>query len=76
MRSTAVKAFDRNEVTLSIADQLEKDIATLPRPPAPACRTITRSSGSFKAIRSPISFRYPLGRSPSASNAIRQPPPS
>ena len=34
MRSTAVKAFDRDEVKLSIADQLEKDIATLPRPPA------------------------------------------
>ena len=29
MRSTAVKAFDRTEVNLSIADQLEKDIATL-----------------------------------------------
>jgi hypothetical protein len=36
MRSTAVKAFDRNEIKLSIADQLEKDIATLApqRPPA------------------------------------------
>lgn len=35
MRSTAVKVFDRNEVNLSIADQLEKDIATVaPRPPA------------------------------------------
>jgi hypothetical protein len=34
MRSTAVKAFDRTEVNLSIADQLEKDIATLARPPA------------------------------------------
>ena len=34
MRSTAVKAFDRNEVNLGIADQLEKDIATLARPPA------------------------------------------
>jgi hypothetical protein len=35
MRSTAVKAFDRDEVNLRIADQLEKDIATLtPRPPA------------------------------------------
>jgi len=29
MRSTAVKAFERTEVNLSIADQLEKDIATL-----------------------------------------------
>jgi hypothetical protein len=36
MRSTAVKAFDRNEVKLNIADQLERDIATLTphRPPA------------------------------------------
>ncbi|HTO66223.1 MAG TPA: hypothetical protein VMM15_33805 [Bradyrhizobium sp.] len=34
MRSTAVKAFDRNEVNLGIADQLEKDIATLARLPA------------------------------------------
>jgi hypothetical protein len=36
MRSTAIKAFDRNEVKLNIADQLERDIATLtPRhPPA------------------------------------------
>ena len=36
MRSTSVKAFDRNEIKLSIADQLEKDIATLAphRPPA------------------------------------------
>ena len=34
MRSTAVKAFDRSEIKLSIADQLEKDIATLtPRQP-------------------------------------------
>jgi hypothetical protein len=32
MRGTAVKAFDRNEINLSIADQLEKDIATLARP--------------------------------------------
>ena len=35
MRGTAVKVFDRNEVNLSIADQLEKDIATVAqRPPA------------------------------------------
>jgi hypothetical protein len=35
MRSTAVKAFDINEVKLNIADQLEKEIATLnPRRPA------------------------------------------
>jgi hypothetical protein len=34
MRSTAVKAFDINEVKLDIADQLEKDIATVtPRRP-------------------------------------------
>lgn len=29
MRGTAVKAFDRTDINLSIADQLEKDIATL-----------------------------------------------
>jgi hypothetical protein len=36
MRGTAVKVFDRSEIKLSIADQLEKDIATLApqRPPA------------------------------------------
>jgi uncharacterized coiled-coil DUF342 family protein len=36
MRGTALKAFDINRVERNIADQLEKDIATLtPRLPAP-----------------------------------------
>src|SRR5689334_16417911 len=36
MRGPAMKAFDRNEVTLRIGDQLEKDIATLAPRRSPA----------------------------------------